>query len=85
MEKFLGKLPQDIVSKIMMFNRHPVADLLTQSEAYREYHDEQVEMLYEGSVGFTDVYFMAFYCSHCGEQNSDCRAGRIQRRKWLIE
>ena len=71
----MEKLPESIVNKIMLFNSHPVADLLKQSTAYREYHSEQIEMLYEGSVTFVDVYFLPFYCSHCGETNSDCIAG----------
>ena len=77
MENYLDQLPENVINKIFLYSSHPVADLLKQNESYRTNHDDQIDVMYEGSISFIDVYFIPFYCSHCGESNVDCKYKRI--------
>ena len=58
MESYLEILPEEIVSKITLYNRHPVADLFKECETYQSfykcfpngemrYHDDDKEFIHE--------------------------------------
>ena len=68
MEEFLRKLLVDIVSKIMTYNSHPVADLV--KELITDY--EELDDLTQELWTFSECYFRSiyddFHCDCCGDQ-----------------
>ena len=78
MEEFLGKLPTTVISKIMMFNSHPVADLFKQSESYMYYDEESTFYHTENRYQtFSEYYFEQYMldnsCDCCAKVWRDCQ------------
>ena len=69
-------LPEHIINKIMLYISHPLADLIKDSEAYKDYNEE-CSWLSGEPQSFSEYYFLQYSfhncCGACIKPYRDCQ------------